>query len=154
MKTNTLLLLTISFIFLGCSGVKFYSDKDLKKRTGLVHYDPKPYLFIQYDPSNKDSPVLTKIFFLPDFSKPTYTKVISGLGSNDVSLSFNDGILANLNSKTDSKTSEIFTSVTGLVFPTKNSNDTESKTRVRAILYEIIIDPKTGITTLKEVKIE
>ncbi|HSL87652.1 MAG TPA: hypothetical protein VK861_12005, partial [Bacteroidales bacterium] len=45
-------LLTLS----GCATVKFYSDPDLKKETGLRYYTLKPFLLVEYK-AEKDNTV-------------------------------------------------------------------------------------------------
>ncbi len=150
MKSTFTLLIIVLFFLSGCAGVKFYSDPELTKRTGLVHYEPKPYLLIEYDSEKGDTPKNLKLIFLPDFTKPTYTKVINGLGANDVSLTLNNGILSNFGAKTDSKIPELITPLLGTLSEIIKNNTTQTNQAVESnsnkkeiiCLYEIIIDSK------------
>jgi len=153
MKTVFPLLITIMFFLSGCAGVKFYSDPELTKRTGLVHYEPKPYLLVEYDAANKDTPKSLKLIFLPDFTKPTYTKIIKGLGANEVSLALNNGILSSFGVKTDSKIPELITPLLGTLseaIKINNPSSAEKNKKEFICLYEIIIDT-SGKTSLRNV---
>jgi hypothetical protein len=95
---------------------------------------------------------------LPDFTKPTYTKIINGLGANDVSLTLNNGMLSIFGAKTDSKIPELITPLLGTLSEVIKNNTTPAKEAINSnsnkkefiCLYEIIIDP-SGKTSLREV---
>ena len=98
----------------GCAGVEFYSDEGLTHRTGIKYYTAKPYLLVA-NTGAKDKPVEVSIVYIPDLSHPTYAKPVSGLGTSDLSLSFNNGMLASVGEKTDSKIPELITALGSFV---------------------------------------
>jgi len=93
LKFLALLIVFVSLLaFTGCASVKFYSDADLKKETGLRYYTLKPYLLVEYK-AEKDNTVKTNVVYLPDLSNPQFVKITSGIGSNELSITFtNSGL--------------------------------------------------------------
>jgi hypothetical protein len=109
-----LLVLAISFILYSCAAVKVYTDEGLTKRTGIKYYHSKPFLLVEKN-SAKDIPLKTTVVYLPDMSKPYYAKTISGLGSNDLKISYENGAISSYGVVTDTKIPEAITSLTGLL---------------------------------------
>jgi len=150
-----LLLLSI-LVLSGCASVKFYSDAELKNKTGLRYYTLKPYLLVEYK-AEKDNTVKTSVVYLPDLANPQYAVIRNGLGSGELKMTLSNGALASYGVVSESdlpKTLEAFASVlsksayAAQSFTGPGLNEPElSGTYFR--LYEII--PGSGGTTLKEV---
>lgn len=147
-------LLTLS----GCATVKFYSDPDLKKETGLRYYTLKPYLLVEYK-AEKDNTVKTTVVHLPDLSNPQFLKARTGIGKNDIKLTFTNSGLASYGAVSQSQIPELmeaFANIlsksayaaqafTGSGLPASNDSTNYFK------LYEII--PGLDGSALKEVVI-
>ncbi|MFN6087595.1 MAG: hypothetical protein ACK47E_02495 [Cyclobacteriaceae bacterium] len=114
MKTNLLAILTLTVILSGCATVKFYSDKELTKESGIEFYSPKPYLIVEKNPA-KDVSMKMSIVYLPDFNNPKYAKLKTGFGSSDLKLSLENGIITSYGITSDSKIPETITAIGGLV---------------------------------------
>lgn len=114
MKTNLLTILTLTVILSGCATVKFYSDKELTKESGIEFYSPKPYLIVEKNPA-KDVSMKMSIVYLPDFNNPKYAKLKPGFGSSDLKLSLENGIITSYGITSDSKIPETITAIGGLV---------------------------------------
>jgi hypothetical protein len=114
MKTNLLTILTLTAILSGCATVKFYSDKELTKESGIEFYSPKPYLIVEKNPA-KDVSMKMSIIYLPDFNNPKYAKLKPGFGTSDLKLSLENGIITSYGITSDSKIPETITAISGLV---------------------------------------
>ncbi|MBU2464670.1 MAG: hypothetical protein KKG02_10740 [Candidatus Edwardsbacteria bacterium] len=142
---NVIVLALVTLNMSGCATVKFYSDQSLKTETGLKFYSAKPYLLVEHKASNDTS---ARIVYLPDLANPQYAKIISGLGTSDLSITLNNSILTTYGLKTDTKIPETITSATGLLPVVssfkmlENINGPESKPKLKYMfeLYEIIMD--------------
>ena len=88
--------------FAGCANIDFGGG-------GVTYYDPKPYLFVS---TTKDCVTTATVVSLPDTKKAM--KFESGFGSADLSATFNNGMLASIGQKTDTKIPETITSVAAL----------------------------------------
>jgi hypothetical protein len=147
-------LLTLS----GCATVKFYSDPDLKKETGLRYYTLKPYLLVEYK-AEKDNTVKTNVVYLPDLFDPQFMKARTGIGKNDIKMTFANSALVSYGAVSQSQIPELMEAFanmlsksayaaqafTGPVLPSSDDSGTYFR------LYEIT--PGTGGTALKEVVI-
>ncbi|WP_282111694.1 hypothetical protein [Maribacter stanieri] len=107
-----LFAIILSFLFCGCTGVKFYSDEGLSKETGIKFYQAIPYLLVEKN-TKKDETLKTSIIYLPDMSKPTYAKLYRGMGSFDFKTAFENGSISSFGSVTDTKIPETITSLAG-----------------------------------------
>ncbi|MHB1277930.1 MAG: hypothetical protein ACYC1Q_05990 [Bacteroidia bacterium] len=114
MKTSFLSIVSLTLILSGCAGVKFYSDKDLTKESGIEFYSPEPYLIVERNPA-KDVSIKMTIVYLPDLENPKYVKVKSGFGSSDLKLVLENGIITSYGITSDSKVPETITAISGLV---------------------------------------
>lgn len=114
MNHNKLFSLALIFVFTSCSSIKFYSDKDLKKETGIKVYEPKPYFLVERK-TTKDLALKTSIIYLPDYENPTYIKPIKGIGSSDLQLSLNNGMINGYGISSDTKIPETITALTGAI---------------------------------------
>ncbi|QOJ20956.1 MAG: hypothetical protein HRU77_09785 [Gammaproteobacteria bacterium] len=106
------ILLGVVLSVTGCANVKFYSDEDLKKETGLKYFETKPYVLVAR--KSKDA-VDISIVHLPDKTKPQYAVFSPGLGSHQFSVSLSNGILTSYGQTADSKIPELINSVAGLL---------------------------------------
>jgi len=120
MKTNLFSIVTLTFILSGCATVKFYSDKELTKESGVEFYSPKPYLIVERNPA-KDVSMKMTIVYLPDFNNPKYAKLSPGFGTSDLKLSLENGIITSYGINSDSKIPETLTAISGLVSGTGTS---------------------------------
>jgi len=156
-KLIILLLLFGSIIIsTGCATVKFYSDPDLKNETGLRYYTLKPYLLVEYR-AEKDNNVKTSVVYLPDLANPQYLEFKTGIGSNDIKLTFTNSSLTSYGVVSESMFSETLEAVAAMLsksayaaqaFTGTGMSDTdESGTYFK--IYEII--PGRDETTIKEI---
>lgn len=178
MKKSTIILtITVFFILLlvGCAHVNFYSDKNLQTKTGIEFFSPKPYLLVVNLKSTKSIDLVkvgtdssyAQIVYLPDLSNPMYMEPCSGLGTNDIEIEMDNGMIKSFNNKSDAEIPETIDKITGLlgkipevfkglsVTKGKEGDKTDSKnvneySSITFKLFEIIIT-KTG-TTLVEVQ--
>jgi hypothetical protein len=158
-------VMQISFITLaiclsgGCASVQIYSKNDLKEKTGLRFYTPKPYLLVEMK-SEKDMTVKTSVIFLPDLSDPQYLRIKPGLGSNELKMAFTNGILNSYGLTTTSDIPAVVNSLAGLISKSADAAKQISALSVPSqpgggednfILYEIVFT--TEGTVLKRVKV-
>lgn len=125
MKAHYLIFIIIALYITSCASVKFYDNKDVRKanETGIKFYSPKPYLLVEKNPS-KDVSSKSTIIYLPDFDSPTYVKLRPGLGSTDLKLSLERGILTSYGITTDTKIPETITAIGGLLGDAVSSFET------------------------------
>ena len=128
-----------------CATVKFYSDGELKKETGLRVYSPKPFLLVEYD-ATKTVNLKTSIVYLPDFSDPQYIRIRPGIGSANLKLELTNGMLTAYGLTTDTKIPETLGKVTDLL--TKSTSAVTDAIRSKTFpepgqpafeLYQIIL---------------
>lgn len=114
-------------LVIGCAEIKIYQSPDLREdsRTGVPFYVAKPYLLVARTGAT-DKPVEVSVIYLPDLSRPLYARLSPGIwGSSELSMSFNNSILATVGQNTESKISDLLTSFGGL----QTSLATAAKTR-------------------------
>jgi hypothetical protein len=153
---NTLILI-VSFILLtGCATVKFYSDHDLKNETGLRYYTLKPYLLVEYK-AEKDNTVKTTVVYLPDLANPQYVVAKTGIGRNELKLTFTNSALESYGVVSESQFPETLDAIASILsksayatqtFTGKETTGTDAS-GIYFRLYEIITG-REG-TTLKEI---
>lgn len=85
--------------------------------TGLKFYHSKPYLLVERNPQ-KEIKIKSSIIYLPDLENPTYAKIKPGLGSADLKIDLENGILKSYGLVTDTKIPETLTSVAGALAST------------------------------------
>ena len=111
----------------GCAGVTFYSDETLTKKTGIPIYSSKPYLLVSRTGST-EKPVEISIVHLSDPEKVIYAEPRSGFGSANLTLTLTNGQLASFGQQTDTRISELITSLGGFL----TSRATAAKTAAEA----------------------
>lgn len=108
------LIVASAIVISGCAGVSLYSDPDLKTKTGIPIYAPKPYLLVSRTGA-KDKPVEVTIVYLNDTKKVVYAEPRSGFGSSKLSLTLSNGQLTAFGQETDPKIPELISSLSGMI---------------------------------------
>ena len=90
-------------VFAGCARLDFGDGK------GLSYYDAKPYLFVSV---NKECVPTASLLMLP--GEKRQVRFVSGMGSADLNLTLNNGMVTVVGQKTDTKIPETLTSLAGL----------------------------------------
>jgi len=106
-------IIGITVLLAGCAGVTFYSDSNLKQRTGLKYYIAKPYLLVARNAA-KDTPLKVEVIQLPDLENPNYGVYKPGWGTHEFALKVTNGILTEYNQKADSKGPETISALADL----------------------------------------
>jgi len=160
---NALIKLIIGVFILaltGCASVKFYSNSELTKKSGLKYYTVKPVLQVERELTN-NSIIKATILYLPDLENPQYIAVKDGLGSRKLDLKLTDGSISTFGSETDPKIAETITALSSLVSKTssaitdlsiKRNNPTAAASSTVTELYDIIIT--NGLTSVKRIEIK
>ncbi len=137
-----LLAMGLAIIVLnGCGGVHFYSDNDLKVRTGLRYYTAKPYVLVARVGGNT-KPVEVSIVYLPDLAKPQYAKHVKGFGKNNFKFVMENSILTDVGIDTDQNLSDVVNAI-ATVFKTMKAKDFKEAPPISFELYEIDMENKT-----------
>lgn len=88
------MLIIFSFVLLAsCTPVRFYSDANLTKKTGLKFYPVKPFIQLERE-TETGRVVKSTLLYLPDLSNPQYMAINSGPGAAKADLKLADGMLA------------------------------------------------------------
>jgi len=156
-RSISLLILFVSlFLFTGCASVKFYSDSNLTNETGLRYYTLKPYLLVEFK-AEKDNTVKTTVIYLPDLANPQYVRTTTGLGSNELEITFENGAVTSYGLLSESQIPETLEAFAAMLSKSAYAAQTftgeeklqvdEDETYFR--LYEILPGPDG--TKLKEI---
>jgi hypothetical protein len=162
MKNAIIKLVSGVFIlaFTGCASVKFYSNSELTKKSGLKYYTVKPVLQVERELTN-NSIVKATILYLPDLENPQFIAVKDGLGSRKLDLKLTDGTINTFGSETDPKIAETLTALSSLVSKTSSAvtdlsimrnNATATASSTVTELYDIIMI--NGLTSVKRIEIK
>ena len=139
-----LLAMGLAIIVLnGCAGVNFYSDKDLKVRTGLRYYTAKPYLLVART-GGVNKPVEVSIVYLPNLADPQYAKHVKGFGKNKFKFLMGNSILTEVGIDTEQNLSDVVNAITSgfeAIRATMVKGDAPDGDTFE--LYEIDMDNKT-----------
>jgi len=111
---KNLITATLILVLTGCAPVKFYSNPDLTKNSGLKYYTVKPYLQVEKDPVN-NSVVKATVIYLPDLLNPQYMVIKDGLGSRKVDLKLTGGSINTFGVTTDPKIAETIEAMAALI---------------------------------------
>ena len=162
MKNAFLKLISGVFILaiVGCTPVKFYSNSELTKKSGLKYYTVKPYLQVERDPVN-NSIIKATILYLPDLENPQYIAMKDGIGSRKLDLKLTDGSINTFGLDTDTKIAETIAALTGLV--SKTATAITDLSTLKGVpppaapipiteLYDIIMT--NGLTSVKKIEVK
>ena len=162
MKNALIKLVSGVFIlaFTGCATVKFYSNSELTKMSGLKYYTVKPYLQVERETVN-NSIVKATILYLPDLENPQYIAMKDGIGSRKLDLKLTDGTINTFGLESDPKIAETIAALTGLV--SKTATAITDLSTIKGIpgatapqtiteLYDIIMT--NGLTSVKKIEVK
>jgi hypothetical protein len=160
---NTFLKLVPAVIilaFAGCTPVKFYSNAELTKKSGLKYYPVKPYLQVERETVN-NTIVKAMILYLPDLENPQFIALNDGLGSKKLDLKLTDGSINTFGMESDPKIAETITAFSALLSKTataitdlstlKGVPPTAAPTTITE-LYDIIMT--NGLTSVRRIEIK
>lgn len=159
--TNPCAIITIALLaFTGCSPVKFYSNAELTKKSGLKYFTVKPYLQVERDLVNNQV-VKATVLYLPDLEHPQYIETKDGIGSRKIDIKLTDGSINTIGIDSDTKIAEAITALTGLV--TKTTTAITDMAALKGVpvaaapstiteLYDITM--VNGITSVKRIEIK
>jgi hypothetical protein len=144
----------------GCTSVKFYSNAELTKKSGLKYYTVKPYFQVERDAVN-NSIVKATILYLPDLENPQFIAVKEGLGSKKLDLKLSDGTISTFGMETDPKIVESISALSSLV--SKTATAISDLSTLKGVppsaapstiieLYDIIMT--NGLTSVKKIEIK
>lgn len=162
MKNALIKLVSGVFIlaFTGCASVKFYSNSELTKKSGLKYYPAKPFLQVERDVVN-DRIVKATILYLPDLENPQYIAMKDGLGSKKLDLKLTDGSISTFGMESDPKIAETIAALTALVSKTATTltdisalkgGPTPAAPQTATELYDIIMT--NGLTSVKKIEVK
>lgn len=136
--TQFRLPISVFFVFLlsACASVKTYSDADLKNKTGILYYPPKPYVLVSHTGA-KDKPRDIEVVYLPDLSQPRYVVMKSGFGSSKLALNFSNGVLVSTSQEGDPKIVEAITALAGVPGALANAANAAETSMMRLEAGEI-----------------
>ena len=101
-KCRVVLLLVLAGLLTSCAGVTHQAITTAKqdcKARGVRYYDSSPYLLVQTD---NQGGLTSDFMYLPDLNKKRQARPFTFLASNTTTLSFQNGILTDSSSDTDS----------------------------------------------------
>jgi hypothetical protein len=162
MKNSFLKLVSAALILAlaGCTSVKFYSNAELTKKSGLKYYTVKPFLQVERDIVN-NSIVKATILYLPDLENPQFIAVKDGLGSKKLDLKLSDGTISTFGMETDPKIAESVSALSSLVSKTAtailglSTLNVVPPTAAPSTITELYdITMANGLTSVKRIEIK
>ncbi len=96
------LFLLVAGLLSGCAGVDYttiHNDAEDKTARGLRYFDSSPYLLVQTD---NQGGLSSQFMYLPDQTKKRQATPHTFLASNTTTVTFNNGVLTDSTSDTDS----------------------------------------------------
>jgi hypothetical protein len=144
----------------GCATVKFYSNEELTKKSGLKYYTVKPYLQVERETVN-NTIIKATILYLPDLENPQYIALKEGFGSKKLDLKLTDGLINTFSLDTDPKIAESIAALTALV--SKTAKAITDLSNIKGIpgeaapssiieLYDIIMT--NGLTSFRKIEVK
>lgn len=109
-RAGQIMFVCLLSLLLGCGRIAVYSDNALQQEAGIKFYTPKPYLLVSRTGA-KEKPIEVKLIYLPDVSVPYYAKLKPGMGSANLSLTFENGSLKTVGQNTDPQIDELVTAL-------------------------------------------
>lgn len=163
MKKNLIMVAFCAIMLGSCTPVKFYSDPELTKPTGLKLYTAKPFLLAERE-AESGRIVKSTIIYLPDLSSPQFMAVKNAPGASKTDLKLNDGILTSFGFEFEQMLPETIESVATLLSKTAGAvedieglrgNESLKAAPNTMQLYEIVIEPqRTWLREINTVKNE
>lgn len=155
MKTKFIFFVAFAIFMNGCTPVRFYSDQQLTKKTGLKFYSVKPFLLAECEPESGRI-IKSSVICLPDLSNPQYLAVKNGPGASKTDLKLDDGVLTSFGLDYEQLLPETLESVAALI--SKSAGAAEDLNMLKGpasspntvVLFEIVMT--TEGTFLKEIK--
>ncbi|HLP74079.1 MAG TPA: hypothetical protein VK155_14335 [Bacteroidales bacterium] len=157
MKKTLTMVAFCATVICCCTPVKFYSDQEMTKPTGLKLYTAKPFLLSESEPETGRI-VKSTVIYLPDLANPQYLAVKNALGASNTDIKMNDGILTSFGFEFEQMMPETIESVAALLSKTAGAvgdiNGLKGSEGIKAgsysvRLYEIVIEPSK--TWLREI---
>jgi hypothetical protein len=102
----------VAVLLSGCARLEFGTvDKNgtMIKENGLTYYDAKAYLFVSV---NKDCVPTASVLMLPNEKK--VVRLVPGMGSSDLSVALNNGMITNVGQKSDTAAPATLNALAGL----------------------------------------
>lgn len=155
MKSKFVILAVLGLLMASCAPVRFYSDPQLTRKTGLKFYSVKPFLLAEQDPESGRI-VKSSVICLPDLSNPQYMSLRSAPGASKTDLKLDEGILTSFGLDYEQLVPETIESISALISKTAGAADDLNMLKGSAsnpntvVLYEIVMTPEG--TVLKEVR--
>jgi len=157
LKTFTSLVLVY---LTGCAPVKFYSNPELTRSSGLKYYTVKPYLLVERE-STGNNVVKATVIYLPDLENPQYMVLKDGLGSRKIDLKLNDGSISTFGLATDPLIAESVEALSALI--SKSASAINDLSTLKGIpssavsttiteLYEVVMTG--GSTSVRKIEIK
>lgn len=108
MRLSTSLLCLSAGVLSGCATLEIDSNAG---RSGAPFHDVRPYVVIS---QAADCSRTASVLSLPDMSKTYYVRPRGGLGKNELSATFANGVLTTFNQTTDVDPTGLISTVAGL----------------------------------------
>lgn len=142
----------------GCAPVRFYSNPELTRSSGLKYYTVKPYLLVEKE-SSSNNVVKASVIYLPDLENPQYMVVKDGPGSRKVDLKLQEGTINTFGVATDADLAKSIEAFSTLIAKSASAvNDLTLKgvppsaASTYMELYDVIMS--NGITSLKKIEFD
>lgn len=155
MKFKFLFFAAFAFLIASCTPVRFYSDPQLTKKTGIRFYSVKPFLLAERE-LESGRIIKSSVICLPDLSNPQYMEIKSAPGASKTDLKLDEGILTSFGLDYEQLLPETIESISSLVSKTaeaaKDLNPLKAPVSSpnTVVLFEIIMTPEG--TFLKEIQ--
>ena len=159
MKTQKVAAWCLALVFSGCAHVVVRHVADTDKSDGVHFYEPRPYLLIGDQPTDKGTKGVvhaytSTIIYLPDKSQRYVVQIKQGWGTVNGSVKLANGwMLDTLGAQTDSKGPETIGAVTGLLKEAGGlAMAVKGNELPKAGLYRIDIDKDGKVTLTRELE--
>lgn len=114
MKNVIFSFVTVLVFLSGCAPVKFYSDPEFTKSSGLKYYTVKPYLLVERDPASNNA-VKASVLYIPDLEHPGYMVINNCMGARKIDLKLSEGSINTFGLSTEDKISESIEALSALI---------------------------------------
>ena len=159
MKTQKVAACCVGLLLCGCAHVVVRHVGPNDKSDGVHFYEPRPYLLISDQPTDKGTNGMvhsynSTIIYLPDKSQRYVVQIKQGWGTVNGSVKLANGwMLDTFGAQTDSKGPETITAVTGLLKEAGGlAMATKGNEQSKAGLYRIELDKDGKVTLTRELE--